>query len=91
VTETNYAVAPGEFLQEWVDENALPLEEVARRMGCSHSVVVEIITGRAPVTDGTARKLECLTGIPARVWLRYESAYQCDLARITQQRPAEAP
>ena len=82
---TNYAVAPGEYLGEWIDEQDLSQQRVAELMGCSRKQVNEIVNGRAPVTSDTAVRLERLTGIPTDSWLRYEAAYRADVARIADQ------
>lgn len=82
MTETNYAVAPGEYLEEWIDDQGLSQQRVAELMGSSRKQVNEIVNGRAPITGDTAMRLERVVGIPAHSWLRYESAYRADLARI---------
>lgn len=82
---TNYAVAPGEYLGEWIDEQDLSQQRVAELVGCSRKQVNEIVNGRAPVTSDTAVRLERLTGIPVDSWLRYEAAYRADVARIADQ------
>ena len=85
MTETNYAVAPGEYLEEWIDDRGFSQQHVADLLGCSRKQVNEIVNGRAPVTSDTAIRLERVVGIPADTWLRYEAAYRADLARIADQ------
>lgn len=85
MTTTNYAVAPGEYLEEWIEEQGLSQQHVADRLGCSRKQVNEIINGRAPITSETAMRLERVVGIPADSWLRYEAAFRADLARIADQ------
>lgn len=85
MTATNYAVAPGEYLQEWIDEQGLSQQRVADLLGCSRKQVNELVNGHAPVTNDTAIRLERVVGIPADSWLRYEAAYRADLARIADQ------
>ncbi|KKF02794.1 HigA family addiction module antitoxin [Mycolicibacterium obuense] len=82
MSATNYAVAPGEYLEEWITEHGLSQQRVAEQLGCSRKQVNEIVNGRAPVTSDTAIRLERVVGIPADSWLRYEAAYRADLARI---------
>jgi addiction module HigA family antidote len=85
MTATNYAVAPGEYLEEWIDEQGVSQQHVADLLGCSRKQVNELVNGRAPVTNDTALRLERVVGIPAESWLRYEAAYRADLARIADQ------
>lgn len=82
MTATNYAVAPGEYLGEWIDDEGLSQQAVADLLGCSRKQVNELVNGRAPVTQETAIRLERVVGIPVDSWLRYEAAYRADLARI---------
>lgn len=85
MTATNYAVAPGEYLEEWIDDRGFSQQHVADLLGCSRKQVNEIVNGRAPVTSDTAIRLERVVGIPACTWLRYEATYRADLARIADQ------
>lgn len=81
-TNTNYAVAPGEYLQEWLDETGVTQNDAASRLGCSRKQVNDLVHGRAPITAETAIKLERLTGIPVDSWMRFEARYRADLARL---------
>lgn len=80
----NYAVAPGEYLSEWLEETSTTQQQAADRLGCSRKLVNEIVNGRAAVSTDTALKLERLTSIPADAWLRFETQYRLDLARIRE-------
>ncbi|MFI6675258.1 HigA family addiction module antitoxin [Kribbella sp. NPDC050470] len=85
MTATTYAVAPGEYLEEWIAEEGLSQQRVADLLGRSRKQVNEIINGHAPVTSETAIRLERVVGVPAASWLRYEAAYRADLARIADE------
>ncbi|MGW8483548.1 HigA family addiction module antitoxin [Microbacterium sp. NPDC055903] len=85
MTATNYAVAPGEYLEEWIEDNGLSQQRVAELLGSSRKQVNEIVNGRAPITSDTAMRLERVVGIPAKTWLRYEALYRADLARIADE------
>ena len=81
---TNYAVAPGEYLKEWIEDSGSEMTqlELANRIGVSRKLVNGILCGRDPITEETAIKLARVTGIPGDAWLRYEAKYRSDLARI---------
>lgn len=85
MTATNYAVAPGEYLEEWIDDQGLSQQGVAERLGSSRKQVNEIVNGRAPITNDTAMRLERVVGIPAKTWLKYEALYRADLGRIADE------
>ena len=78
----NYAVAPGDFLQEWLDDTATTQQEAADRLDCSRKHVNGIVNGRTPVTPDMALRLQRLTGIPVDTWLVYEAGYRADLERL---------
>lgn len=88
---TNYAVAPGEFLQEWIEEEGrgVTQAELAQQLGVSRKLVNEILRGKAPITPETALRLERVTVIPSSAWLLYESQYRADLARLKDQQQLE--
>ena len=79
--QTNYAVAPGEYVTEWLEDNHLSRAELAARMDIPEEHLADLIAGDN-LTDLLALKLETGTGIRARIWLRYEAAYRADLARL---------
>ena len=85
MSKTDYAVAPGEYLEEWIEDQGFSQQRVAELVGSSRKQVNEIVNGRAPITSDMAMRLERVVGIPARVWLRYEAMYRADLARIADE------
>lgn len=80
--EPNYAVAPGDYLQEFLDDTGTTQQQAADQLGYTRKHVSEILHGRAPVTPETATRLHRLTGIPAQSWLIFEAGYRADLARL---------
>ena len=88
---TNYAVAPGEFLQEWIEEEGrgITQAELALRLGVSRKLVNEILNGKAPITPETALKLDRVTSIPSSAWLLYEAQYRDDLTRLNDEQHVE--
>ncbi len=80
--KTDYAVAPGMYLQEWIDRESLTQQEAADRLDLSRKTVNGIIKGAQPITQETAIKLERVTSIPRDAWLRFEVQYREDLARL---------
>ncbi len=88
MTETNYAVAPGEYLKEWRIEQGVSHRAAAELLGCSRWQLHEFDKGLIPVTDDIAGRLENITGVPANSWLRYEAAYRTDLTRLQGTRNA---
>ena len=81
MTTSTYAVAPGEYLQEWIEDHSLTRQEVANRLGFDCEKLDGIIAGHVVLTTEIATSLENIVGIPARTWLRYEARYRADLAQ----------
>ena len=77
----DYAVPPGDILQEWLDEQGLTQAELAQRMGRAKKTINEIIKGVAPITAETSLQLEKVTGIEASFWNSMEVNYRAFLAR----------
>lgn len=82
--EPDYAVPPGQTLQETIDAQGIDQRELAVRTGLSAKHINQVIKGAAPVTHDTAIRLERVTGIPARMWNNLEANYQEQRARIAE-------
>ncbi|MDJ1371674.1 ImmA/IrrE family metallo-endopeptidase [Gulosibacter molinativorax] len=80
----NYAVAPGEHIAEWLDDQGINAAELARRLGVTPKHVSELLAGKAPLSATVALGLERVTGIPARIWNRFEATFREDLARLAE-------
>ena len=73
--------APGETLQEMIDDRGMTQTDLAERLGLAQKTVNETIKGRAPISHETALALETVLGAPASFWNGYEAAYRETLAR----------
>ncbi len=82
--EPDYAVSPGEVLDEHLEARGMSQAELARRCGRSPKLISEIIAGKAPVKPKTALQFERALGMDASVWLGIESNYRLHLARQAQ-------
>ena len=83
--QPDYAVPPGEILEEQLEVLQMSQVELARRCSRSPKLISEIISGKAPIEPATAVQLEKALGLDARIWLGIEADY-----RLHQQREAEA-
>ena len=89
--EPDYAVSPGEILEERLEVWGMSQAEFARRCGRSPKLISQIIAGVAPLEPETALQFEKVSGLDARIWLGLESGYRLHLERgAEQQRLAEA-
>ena len=81
MVDLDYAVPPGEYIAEWLEENELSQAELARRLGYSPKHVSMLIRGSALGTD-VANRLELVTGVPGARWLQLEAHYRRELERL---------
>ena len=86
----DYAVSPGDFIQEWLDENDVNAAELARRLDVTPKHVSELLSGKAPLSAALSIALERVTGTPAKLWNRTEAIYREDLARLAECENLEA-
>jgi HTH-type transcriptional regulator / antitoxin HigA len=87
--EPDYAVPPGQTLQETIDAQGIDQRELAVRSGLSAKHINQVIKGVAPITHDTALRLERVTGIPARMWNNLEANYQEQRARVSEKERME--
>lgn len=87
MTETNYAVATGEWIQEWQEDNNVSTPHLATRLNIPVEEVESILRGSTPVDENISELLERVTDIPARIWLNFEKRYVADLTRLNLERP----
>ncbi len=88
--EPDYAVPPGETLEETIEDLGMKQSELALRLDMSAKTVNLIIHGKAPITHETAIGLERVTGVSAGFWFKREAIYQERLARIEDAKRLEA-
>lgn len=77
----NYAVPPGEILEEELESRGMSQAELAQRMGLAKKTINEIVKGKAPITHDSALKLERIFRQPAEYWLNLENLFQQSQAR----------
>lgn len=80
----DYAVHPGEFIAEWLEDRGVTQVELADRIAMSTKQLNQIIRGHKPITHETALKLEAVTSTPARFWNNAQALYEEDVARIAR-------
>jgi len=80
----DWASSPGDLIEEMREVRGWTCAELAQRLDFSTKHVNELLKGRAPITAGTAERLERVLGHDAGFWLRLEANYQQDLVRLQQ-------
>lgn len=80
----DYAVPPGWTLSDLLEERGMSQADLARRTDLSVKHINQLIKGRVPLSTDVALRLERVTGVPARFWLKRESTYQERRARLAE-------
>ena len=78
----NYAIPPGETLQETLRALGTTQAELAKRIDQSRRIIKEIVRGKAAITTGMAFELDRALGIPASFWINLEKNYQKSMDRL---------
>src|SRR5262245_21899858 len=84
--QPDYAIHPGETLEETLEEIGMSQAELAQRMGRPLQMISEIIQGKKAITAETALQLERATGVPATFWDSSQRNYEATLARLEEER-----
>ena len=79
------AIPPGEVLAEELGARGLTQSQLARQMGRPLQVVNEIVRGKKRITGETALQLAEALGTSADFWMRLESDYELNKARLARQ------
>lgn len=79
--ETDYRVATGIILNEYLVEKNISQEELSKELGVSEKIVSKLLKGKSRLTEEMAISLEkLLPEIPASYWLNLENKYSEYLA-----------
>ncbi|WP_298469286.1 HigA family addiction module antitoxin [uncultured Erythrobacter sp.] len=81
----DWAVHPGEFLEEYIEALGFSQAELARRADLTPKLVNTIIKGTNPVEARTAVMLERVTGLKAYVWTRLQDEWDLATTRNKEQ------
>lgn len=79
------ATHPGVLIKDELDATPeLNQRTLAKELGVQPSFLNEIIKGKRPVTADIAILLEKILGISADYWMKFQSQYEIDKARVKQ-------
>lgn len=84
IYHTDFAVHPGDFLKEVLDDIGMSQDELSDRLSLPVQVINEIIKMEKNITPTIALKLENVLGIPSHIWIGLEKEYEIALAKIEE-------
>jgi len=82
--EPDYAVLPGETIQELLEDAGMTQAELAKRMGRPPEQISRLINGHISIEPETAIQLERVLAMPASFWLNLQSQYDEQVARVNE-------
>lgn len=74
-------VHPGEMLLDELKARNLSQRKFADIIGCSYSVLNEVINGHRDISTELSLKIEAALGTPAYIWCNLQSDYNMQMAR----------
>ena len=80
--QPDYAIHPGEILEETLKARNMKKRDLAERCGLSVKTVSQIMSGRASVTPETALQLEKVLGVSANIWSNLDTNYRLFKAKL---------
>lgn len=84
------ATHPGVLIKDELDARPdLNQKDLANELGVKASFLNEIIKGKRPITADIAILLEEIMEIPADYWMKFQSQYEIDKARIKEKNIAK--
>jgi HTH-type transcriptional regulator/antitoxin HigA len=72
----DYAIHPGEYLEEVLEARGLKKRELAERLGISFKHLSQIVNKQAPMSAAIALQLERVLGISADIWYTLNADYE---------------
>jgi len=88
--EPDYAVLPGQTLQEVMESLDMGQKELAVRTGLTVQSLIRIFKGDQPISYVTANRLELATGVIASFWNNLEAQYQEQLIKVKERKRLQA-
>jgi len=88
--DPDFAIPPGETLQEVMTSLDMSQKELAVRTGLTVQSIIRIFKGEQPITYETANRLELATNVPANMWNNLEAQYREQLAKLDERRRLES-
>ena len=77
---SNLPVSPGSVLKEEIDYRGISHGQLSAMMGCSQSLIENIINEQTPVTAKIADDIENALGINSQIWLNLEAGFRATIA-----------
>lgn len=82
-SKSNYAVRPGEYVQEFLEDKGMTPQEFAVRAGLTHETIEDVLSENPPkMTMMIAEGLSRAMPVAPSWWLRLDDLYRKDKERL---------
>lgn len=88
--QPNWAIHPGEMLEEYLETLGVSQAEFARRADLTPKLVNTILKGHNPVESDTALALERVTGTKAYIWTGMQKEWELQRSRVSERQRHQA-
>lgn len=85
----DYAIHPGEYLEEILEARSMPKVDFARRCGLTPKTVSQIVNQKVAFSPEVALQFETVLGVSADIWMGLLSSYQLQESREKELRKLE--
>ena len=79
--ELDFYVPTGLMIQEYLDMNAMTVEQLAEKLGLTDSFMKKIMDSTMPLSDELAEDISKAFGIESKYFVEYEHSYREFLAK----------
>jgi HTH-type transcriptional regulator/antitoxin HigA len=81
----DYATPPGTYLKEYLDDGSLNIYDLKHKLGFNNDELHRLLSGETQIDERIATSLEDITETPKFGWLKLESFYRAELARLDKE------
>ena len=69
------AFHPGYYVKDYIEEQGITQEEMAKRLQTTPKYVSDLVNGRTPLSDEMALRLSIVCGTSVKMWLNLNQNY----------------
>lgn len=88
--EPDYAVSPGEILDEYLESYEMTQDELAQQLELSAETMLAIMKAQSPIIPEIAIKLQKVFQRPDHFWITLQRNYDQKLTRLEQRKPVSS-
>lgn len=80
--EEIFAIHPGYYIKELIDDMEITQEEFAKRLGVEYTLLTQLVNGEANISNDFAQKLSSMLDSSVTIWLNLQEEYNKSILEI---------